>query len=150
VAIAQGDGIKSSGCLRMEYPDYNPVTHTFDNLQAHTISFWMRGKAGFSLNTAAYRTKRAVHIWSIDGLIKNLKPGTTQESHYELRADLDLWHFVELKNIDWTAQTYDYYVDHEPLLRGQPFDAAATGVTSIDFMSVEINEEAWFDELVIK
>ncbi len=81
-----------------------------------------------------------MHIWSIDGLIKNLKPGTIQEGFNELRADLDLWHFVELKNIDWTAQTYDHHVEHEPLLRGQPFNTPATGVTSIDLMSVEINQ----------
>jgi hypothetical protein len=113
---------------------------SFFNVKPSHIGYWMMGVGGefviSSGSTAGYNLVRIVgyDTYPLDG-----------SAYGVLTADL-AWHHVELRNIDWSARTFDIYVDGT-LAASKPFPTSfGTSVGRIDVFNVGGNVTHW-DEI---
>jgi PKD repeat protein len=58
-------------------------------------------------------------------------------TYYNFIQNENQWYNVELRNIDWTARTYDIYVDNTLLVAGAVF--YSTAINNIDYLSFTNN-----------
>jgi hypothetical protein len=144
--VHAGLGHLGTGGLEMQM-NADAVKRTFANLQPHEISLWMRGQAEFVVNQSTVASIAAdVYVFASNGIIQNTNSVVT--------ADLNQWHFVELRNIDWAQRTYDYYLDKQLLLAAAHFQGNGTSVTALSLIDdgVVTNQEpaAFWDDIVMK
>ena len=63
----------------------------------------------------------------------------------------DTWYFVEFRNINWTAKTFDGYVDGASFATGVSFrNTSAASINKIHFYSYQAGADCWIDELIIR
>ena len=60
----------------------------------------------------------------------------------------ETWYHVEFRNLDWSAKTFDYYVDGALKKAGIPFrDSAATQVSGLYLYNFSPGTTAWWDDI---
>ena len=58
------------------------------------------------------------------------------------------WYQIELRNIDWSNRTYDFYVNQIEESTRVPFRGdQTTGLTRIDLYNFTAQSEGWIDEI---
>ena len=143
LAVHPGAAHVGSSGLEIDNSNSGQITRTFPNLQPRTISFWLRGQATLIVNSA---TTYDIAIQSYGGQI-------VDRARHVLRTDTNKWHFIELRNIDWTQHTYDYYVDEQLLLSGATFNGSGNSVTNLMLANDGLTYyllPAWLDDIVMK
>jgi hypothetical protein len=115
--------------------------YRFSGVKPSHIGFWMMGVgAEFVVSTGTSADVNLVRVvgngsTSLDGSAYGVSTG-----------DL-AWHHVELRNINWTARTFDIYVDGTLGVAAKAFPTTAgTSVGRIDLFNVSSNVTHW-DEI---
>lgn len=57
------------------------------------------------------------------------------------------WHHIELRNINWTTRTFDYWVNGSVIKTGIPFMGTGTQAVRAHIYNNTIQGESWWDEL---
>ena len=119
-----------------------------------SVSWWVRVpslsyNAGYTAlrATASTATYIMQHYFSSGGLITLSSGSAAVTQAYAINT----WYHFELRNINWTNHTFDYYVDGA--LRGVAlsfFDATAASITRIDLYDSSASSTAYWDEIVFQ
>jgi subtilisin family serine protease len=63
-------------------------------------------------------------------------------------AEAERWYLVECRDIDWTARTFDYYIDGTLVQRDLGFRSPdATAVNRLDIYNYRAESGAWWDDI---
>ena len=132
-----------------------------DGTQPRYISYWVRpgsstGTSGcFGLEYGTYSSYSKKWSWDILVSIRadaggrlavnDLLPGSAGDNSVPFTSKT--WHHIELRNINWTARRFDYWVNGTLIKAGIPLLGAATEATRVHLYNETIEGESWWDEL---
>jgi hypothetical protein len=154
--VTGGDAPSSgTNCLQSNRtaPDGANEGYNIDlnNITPSYISFYMRVDSNdkVSLFMAYEDTDQQIfrviftdtgHVWG-------------NATELDAAINIDTWYFVELKNIDWTNQTLDFYASNgtDPItpLIAVPFSNPASGLKKLILSSADNGATAWYDEIIM-
>jgi hypothetical protein len=112
----------------------------FTNIKPGHIGFWMMGVGGeFVVSTGTTADANLIRVIGMDTILLD-------GSAYAVPAADLAWHHVELRNINWSARTFDIYVDGA-LAASKAFPTGVgTSIGRIDIYNVTSNVTRW-DEI---
>jgi hypothetical protein len=112
------------------------------NVQASHIGFWLMGVGGeFVVSSGTNANNNLLRITTYD------PPTYPVDNAYQVLITDTAWHHFELRNIDWTARTFDIYVDGT-LSASNAFPTNfGTSVGSIDFFNTATGMTTYWDEI---
>jgi hypothetical protein len=132
---------------------HDGVTRVLADLQPSQIRYWVRTSttdvdAGqFAVGTAS--DPGALFYCFADSTGSYLLINhTTGETWYGGAYSANTWHRIEIRNIDWSAKTLDFWTDGVEYATGVPFRNAA--ISSVNQMSLfnYNSAQAWWDEIL--
>ncbi len=90
-----------------------------------------------------------VFMWSLfssNGFIAVNPP----HGEWSVQYQANRWYWFEFKNIDYEAQTFDYYLDRVFKMRNVPFlsGAKGSGINWVELYCYHGGQQAWWDEIV--
>lgn len=144
-----------------QYKNANTVTghadglsHAFNGVKPSEISWWSRvtqtGKAAAYFNlypSSSTGTYLIWHYFDDAGLIRLTQPGGAAAA-VEVPYTINQWYHFELRNIDWTAGTYDYYVDGALKKAGAQFSTSSSGgIYRLDLYNFDFPSYGYWDEI---
>jgi hypothetical protein len=97
-------------------------------VQPRGVSWWTKTSAisslpqGYLVLTGAAPTEIIAFVYFSSSAFCRGHSGTSTCAAYTA----DTWYHVELRDIDWTAKTFDFYLDGVAVQRGAAFYSAAT------------------------
>jgi hypothetical protein len=98
----------------------------------------IRGVGDGSSIWAYFSNDGYIHLWGGDG-------DTSVQSY-----STNTWYRLQFKNINWTAKTYDFYVDGFLQVSGKPFDnPLASSMAQIWLWNDETGSNFYFDEFFV-
>ena len=132
-----------------------------EGTQPRYVSYWVRpgsstGTSGcFGLEHGAYNSYFKTWSWEMLVSIRadaggrlavnDLLPGGAGDNSVPFTPKT--WHHIELRNINWTARRFDYWVNGTLIKAGIPLLGTATAVTRVHLYNETIEGESWWDEL---
>jgi len=128
------------------------ISHTFTPSKAPSISFYMKSSStsqygGFVVigDNPATSTDGIIYMYMTNAGGWYLNTGFLGATYVA-----DQWYFVELRNIDYTAQTYDFYIDGFLWAGAEPFrDPADTLVNEFHYYNWSSTDVANLDDVTI-
>jgi hypothetical protein len=145
--LASGSGDSSS---------INGISRAFDGIKPSKIGWWVlsvaAGDDGCGYTTlisslSPYKTL-AVSYFTKDGTLVIAKGNGMSTVAIPIAANV--WYHIELRNLDWTAQTFDYYVNDTLILAAVPFGAESpNGIASL-LLGNPKSGTAYWDEILIE
>jgi hypothetical protein len=132
------------------------VYHTFSSVKPTYISYYMKLERDDAYWVGYFAFKNSTSDGSLGGVLATNGSVTAFNSSIDKTIAVDEWVRVELRNIDWTARTYDVYVNCERAGEDVVFaDDTGDDLDRIDFFNNQQGGTgapfvAWFDELVFK
>ena len=126
------------------------------------VSFWMRsGSTGqtngcFSLESAFYRNDPELRVWEYSPLIEvQAKEGGVLQANGDPAAKTtytpNKWELVELRHIDWTAHTFDFWHNGQLIKAGIAFHAPTGSniyqVSRAHLYNETADGQSWWDEI---
>lgn len=133
---------------------FTGIYQMLDPIQPRYIDFYIR--CGYAATSAAYfvlldSAQRDV-IWFFARrtgfLYVNADVGGDESFAYAPQT----WYHIEFKNVDFTAKTFDYYVDGALITAGIPFrnPESVADVSRLDLYNLDGGSEAWWDEIRLR
>ncbi|MCX6853901.1 MAG: S8 family serine peptidase, partial [Verrucomicrobia bacterium] len=123
------------------------------------ISYWVRpgdvtGTSGcFSREDGWFDTSAKKWDWSPIVQITASEGGTLSANGMLTSGDKTVpftgkaWHHIELRNLDWSARTFDYWVNGQLIKRAIGFQGYATQAMRVHIYNDTVEGESWWDEL---
>ncbi len=137
---------------------FDGLAHLLSNIKPNSISYWARAAAENKIGTyfcvsggdAPNPTNAVIYMgFASDGNIYiSQKSGSPlQVAEY----DAGVWYHLELRNIDWTRQIFEVWIDGvmvngKVAFRGDTVSSAAR----IDLYNWSTSTEAWWDEITFQ
>jgi hypothetical protein len=117
--------------------------YRFNNAKPSYIGFWMQGiGAEFTVSSGSTADYNLIRVSSYD-----MYPLDGGSYVFAVKTSDGGWHHVELRNIDWTARTFDVYLDGAVASPARPFPTSfGTSVGRIDIYNISTNVTHW-DEI---
>jgi hypothetical protein len=123
-----------------------------------TISYWIRaGQSGLSSAVGYFA------LYSTEDASGNIMYSSFYGSSIWLTGAtgapgvpfvVDRWHHIELRNIDWTAHRFDYYVDDNLIVPGMSMGSAASSVLTIQMFTSRTTSvtipRVYYDEIEMR
>ncbi len=113
--------------LRLDGSGFNPIVANINSLQPENISYYVKSDSytsyhgQFGLGSGNWNTHQvlfySVFRYNDLRLYYRYIPGN-YITYYSFPQTSGQWHHIELRNIDWTARTFDLYVDNTLLVTG--------------------------------
>src|SRR5262245_53470233 len=86
-----------------------------------------------------------VYFQQTTGLLRNSQASTAVETPYTINT----WYHMEMRNINWTTHTYDWYVNGSLLGAGVAFYTAMNDITRLDLFN-GTSSTAYWDEITFQ
>ena len=135
---------------------FDGVSANFPDIQPKEVSFWIRVGSGMlsSGNAAAYFVLGDSAITSNLGAFWFFANG---DGHFQLYPGdasvpytTNTWYHIQFLNINWSAKTFDYYVNGILVASGLLFRATSTvNFSQVHLYNYSPNIQAWWDEISI-
>lgn len=135
---------------------YSGVHRDFTNQQPTHVSWWARTEETTGSTTyfvihgptssPSGSTSIAFVYFRGDNDTIRLAYADTDPRNVETPYTVGQWHHIELRNIDWTAQTFDFYVDDALMRADNPFRNPATEVGRVDLYHFD-GATGYWDEI---
>jgi hypothetical protein len=135
---------------------FDGIYQTFADLKPKRISWWVMtasttaASGGFSLSASAVGTSDwiAFSYFKEDGMLMLLYE--TPASSVAIPYSPNVWYHIELRNLDWTAKTFDYYVNGALLRAAAPFrTSSATVIRRLDLFN-PTNATVYWDQITFE
>jgi hypothetical protein len=78
----------------------------------------------------------------------NLNQGYEISDIIRVPYELDRWYHIELRNIDWSARTFDYYVDGVLVRQSAVLSGTGSSISQLDLFCYQ-GETVYFDQFLI-
>ncbi len=128
------------------------IYQTFASHQPHRISWWVMATSrttasgGFVLTSTSGTSDVVAFSYFAEGGTLVLGDDTPIAILYEA----NVWYHIELLNLDWTAKTFDYYVNDTLILAAAPFRVtSANDIGRLDLFNPG-NATAYWDEITFE
>ena len=130
---------------------YRGVYRTFAGLKPNRVSWWVMTASSTAVGGYFVLTSAAgLSDWIAFSYFK--EDGTlvlsydAPESSVAIPYTVNVWYHIELRDFDWTARTFDYYVNDTLIHAAAPFRAtSATDIRRLDLYS--LGATAYWDEI---
>jgi hypothetical protein len=128
------------------------IHRLFPGLEPRYVSFWVR--LGAKTADAGYFVLRDTAglevIWFFATDTGRFYVNGDVGGDVGVRYEPNRWYFIELKNIDFGAKRFDYFVDRQRIRRNIGFRNRATAGAfgRLDLYNFDPNAEAFWDEIV--
>jgi hypothetical protein len=117
-------------------------------VQPKSVSYWTKTSytgSGMGYTRLVNGTDVVFYSYFTSSYLYLIYGGTTNYS--TVAATATTWYHVELRNIDWTARTFDLYVNGVSVAPARPFSGTSTSVGRVELFSSTISYTAYWDEI---
>ena len=143
----RGLSLKNTGCSANNYAG---IYHTLPDLSPTSISWWARSSgsqydAHFVLRDANTTSSAyLIYVWFAVGDLHIAVSGGSNSTFSETSANV--WYQLEMRDIDWRAGTFDFYVNG--VFKATKAFSAPNGFGRLDLFNFPSNAFGEFDEIV--
>jgi pseudomonalisin len=131
----------------------NGLSHTLPSITPSYIAFYAKtsstsgASAYFVIGDDNVNTNRGIIFFAFNGANLAVYDGTNWKSGAASVANT--WYFIEFKNINWVAKTYDFYVNGQLQAAGVAFRSqTTTALTKLHLYNMD-PAQAWYDDIFI-
>jgi hypothetical protein len=130
--------------------NFDGLYQTFADLRPKRVSWWgmaassTAASGGFSLSASAAGTSDGIAFsyFKEDGTLVLLYE--TPASSVAIPYAANAWYHIELRNLDWTAKRFDYYVNGALVRAAAPFRASSgTAIRRLDLFNMTSATVYW-------
>ena len=128
---------------------YQGLHHSLGNSQPNYISYKLKSNSNsaangyFVLRDNSGNEMAFIIIYS--GAIRNYYGSG---SYLQTPCNTNQWYLIELKNIDYSANTYNFYIDGQLIQSNLSFRYAVNSISSIDLFNYH-NTTSYYDDIII-
>jgi len=132
---------------------FDGIYQVFDSIRPGYISFYIR--SGSTTTDDAYfvlqNSMNEVILWFYANNKGYLGVNEYSGGDATYAYTAETWYHIEFKNIDFSTQTFDYYVNEELIKANIPFltSSDVEGYSRVDIYNFDSGSEAWWDEIFI-
>jgi hypothetical protein len=127
----------------------NGLSYSFPApVQPKTVSYWMKSantSSGEAYTRLVNGTDVIVYTYFVSGRLYAIYG--TGGAFSAVTAAADTWYHVELRNVDWTARSFDFYVDGTSVATARPFSGSATAIGRIELYNGAPTIASYWDEI---
>jgi hypothetical protein len=130
--------------------NFDGIYQTFADLRPKRVSWWVMAASstaasgGFSLSASAAGTSDwiAFSYFKEDGTLMLVYE--TPASSVAIPYTANVWYHIELRNLDWTAKRFDYYVNGTLIRTAAPFRVlSGTAIRRLDLFNMTSATVYW-------
>jgi subtilisin family serine protease len=131
---------------------FNGVLKSFGAVQPGYIAFNIRpgatDEADSYVTFIGSNNRYITYVYCSSGGQLCVNAGNPGED-CSIAYDAERWYLIELKNIDFDSQSFDYYVDRLLIKEGVPFMAPTDDIAGVTLHNYHAGAQAWWDEIVV-
>jgi len=119
-------------------------------VQPRTVSYWVKS-ASTGSGQAYTRFVNGTDVLFYSNFVSDRLYATygTGGAFSAVTAAADTWYHVELRNIDWAARTFDFYVEGAAVATTRPFSGSSTSIGAIQLYNAAPETASYWDEIEV-
>jgi hypothetical protein len=127
------------------------VVRQFANLPASSVSWWARSSTQSEGTLTRIFADAGGNVELFSHSLANGQGTLNYGTGFRAAPyTTNTWALIELRNINWTARSFDYYLDQQLVLLGARFGGTGTGINRIELAVPTQSVNSDWDQFIIR